>query len=1028
MKTRIIIISVLVLLALSTCASAAWWNTDWERRTMVDLTNVPSGGGTYRVNLHYGIGNNTATDVYFNYGAADYFADLRFMLDNTTNCTYYVDWGSYPPAMASVIVPNNGTLSIYYGNSGAAAGTSGILDMINHTLVDSFETSAGWSCWGDVKHCGVTSEWYTDGLVSFKLKAGNAANPNAVAYAQKAIALPPDTYFTTFDTYGYDGAGQVSHWYVYCNGVCVATDLTGEVRSYLNITSLKLRANAHYLNGAHVFVDALYAYVYKKPYTVVLTNFTEEEWWAVHVTDYAPSPIPALYENDSQTFNVTLAWLIDPSCTTTWYLNNSSVHVNASTTSYNRSYTNTSLKQGYYNLTMKAVTANSNTSFTWMFPVHPPTVWITNMTPTYHPTAYEDQPYTFSVNLTWNGTENVQTRWYIANASDTDNKTLVYTNPVTTTDFREYTNASMKKGSYIFTANATPIGDNPISSNVTWNVTVMAASYVPDGYATIQAAVDAFCSIGGDDIIVVRDGTYTENIVIPGGCDNISIVSENGSATTIIKAASASNPVIATSSNNNTLIQGFTIKEGLYGITIDTGSSHTTLTDNIITANFNTGLYITGSHANLTTINNTCSYNQDGLMLYNAADLTINDTVCKYNSDDGMHIQGCDHVIISDCSATYNANNGIEMTGSSDFNEIRNNTIEYNNDYGVAIAAGSDYNKIYNNQFHNGVNTYDESLNVWYTTLTESVNIIGGQYIGGNSYSDYEGGDADHDGIGDEPYLISGGSNKDMLPLTGLGYWVAFDRPTYLIGGTMVMNYHLQEGEAAFGTYNYFVEVRDDQNALRGTWSITYGEETGAYNTELQLGWRTGTYTTYLWRTPKAGGGEVLLDYDEATVGVYMEITGTVYDVKNSVTLSDVDVVFNQLGTMFTDTTATDGTYTASGLEIDKNTIVSATKTGYDHEDYTVMILAEQVYIVDLYMLPEEPYRNGSAIGGVITSYPFHQAIEGASVNLYNWTWGDTKTTDHLGFYTFENLVGGTYNITAAKGGHLTHTPEIVTV
>ena len=911
-------------------------------------------------------------------------------------------------------------------------------DIYDITVVETFESTSGWgtTCtWGQ-GCCGspiiqLRDSWYTQGSwATFFQASCNGAADHWNVYS-KTVSVS-NVYYTLVDFYGHHSGG--GDWYLYMGGL-TAHSVSGMVydsRTYVSGDISSIRVAIGMANGASgvdwVYVDDLRAYCYKKPYATVNNTFTEEERWKVRVTGYAPSLIPVLYENESQTFNVTLAWSVDPSCTTTWYVNNSTAHVNTSTSSKERSYTNTSLKQGFWNFTTKAVTANSNTSFTWMFPVHPPTVWITNMTPSYHPTYYIDRPVTLAVNLTWNGTENVQTKWYIANTSDPANKTLVYTNPNTTTDYREYTNSSMKGGTYAFTVNATPLGNNSVSANVTWNVTVHPAAYVPDGYSTIQAAVNAFCNISTNDIIVVRDGIYTENIELPYNCDNISIVSENGSATTVIKAASGSSPVISMFNNNNTLIRGFTIKDGTYGITIDSGSGNTTLEDNILTTNFNTGLYVTGSHEHLVTINNTCSYNQDGVMLYNAADATINGTICTYNSDDGVHIQGCDHITISDCTTTYNANNGVELTGSSDFNVIRNNTIEYNNDYGVAIAAGSDYNKIYNNKFHNGANAYDESLNVWYTTLTKGSNIIGGQYIGGNSYSDYAGADADHDGIGDEPYYISGGVNKDMLPLTGLGYWVAFDRPTYLIGETMQMNYHLTEGEAAFGTYNYFVEVRDDENALRGTWSITYGEETGAYSKELKLGWRTGTYTVYLWRTPKAGGGEVLLDYDTATVGIYMEITGTVYNVPNNMTLSGVDVVFNQLGTMFTDTTAADGTYSVSGLEIDKNTAVSATKNGYDHEDFTVTILAEQVYTVDLYMLPEEPYRNGSAIGGVITSYPFHQAIEGAAVNLYNFTWGDSRTTGWLGFYTFEELTSGTYTITASKAGHSTHTPENVTV
>jgi len=53
-------------------------------------------------------------------------------------------------------------------------------------------------------------------------------------------------------------------------------------------------------------------------------------------------------------------------------------------------------------------------------------------------------------------------------------------------------------------------------------------SYVPNDYPTVQAAVDA-ASPG--DTIIVRDGTYTENIDV--NKDHLTIQSENGTDSTI---------------------------------------------------------------------------------------------------------------------------------------------------------------------------------------------------------------------------------------------------------------------------------------------------------------------------------------------------------------------------------------------------------------------------------------------------------------------------------------------------------------
>ena len=95
-----------------------------------------------------------------------------------------------------------------------------------------------------------------------------------------------------------------------------------------------------------------------------------------------------------------------------------------------------------------------------------------------------------------------------------------------------------------------------------------ATIYVPDDYATIQAAVAAASS---GDAIIVRAGTYTENIVVNKGY--LTITSEEGAGVTTIQAANPGNHVIYVGNVNGVKISGFTIRgataEGKGGISLE---------------------------------------------------------------------------------------------------------------------------------------------------------------------------------------------------------------------------------------------------------------------------------------------------------------------------------------------------------------------------------------------------------------------------------------------------------------------------
>jgi len=104
----------------------------------------------------------------------------------------------------------------------------------------------------------------------------------------------------------------------------------------------------------------------------------------------------------------------------------------------------------------------------------------------------------------------------------------------------------------------------------------------------------------------------------------------------------------------------------------------------------------------------------------------------------------------------------------TDCNYVFSNIIA-NNLVGVQPESGF-YNKISNNYFRNDYNghTPNDETNYWNTTRSTGHNIISGPYIGGNYWHDYDGEDLDEDGIGETPYTIFGGTNKDYLPLVDI--------------------------------------------------------------------------------------------------------------------------------------------------------------------------------------------------------------------------------------------------------------------
>jgi len=284
---------------------------------------------------------------------------------------------------------------------------------------------------------------------------------------------------------------------------------------------------------------------------------------------------------------------------------------------------------------------------------------------------------------------------------------------------------------------------------------------------SIQAAVNA---ADPNDTIIVRDGTYTENVDV--NVAHLTIQSENGSAYCAVKAKDPKHPVFYVG-GSYVNISGFTVTgttyyTGMGGIHIRYDAiykaDHCNISNNNCFNN-NNGISIQ-SHNNII-FNNNCSNNEYAGIEFNGyaagfkgSNSIYNNTCCE-NQQHGICIYNLINSDIYGNNCSNNTGYGV-ILGDSKNNHLYNNNCL--NNFFCILVEDSINNTFYVNNFKNDIISRN-SKNACNSTSKITYTYNGTTYENylGNYWDDYTDVDSDSDGIWDNPYSID--LDNDNYPL-----------------------------------------------------------------------------------------------------------------------------------------------------------------------------------------------------------------------------------------------------------------------
>lgn len=235
----------------------------------------------------------------------------------------------------------------------------------------------------------------------------------------------------------------------------------------------------------------------------------------------------------------------------------------------------------------------------------------------------------------------------------------------------------------------------------------------------------------GQVILVNCDRVTVENLSLSHTTCSVELVGTNNSKIASNNIVNCQSGIGLWSSSNNRIYKNNITTNSIGGIGLGSSSTNNTVSENIVAEN-PIGMEFVGS------TNNTISEN--------------NITECIYYA---IELWQSSNTVVSRNNVAKNAY-GIVLSGSSNSTLGENNIAD--NDNGVLLYNSSN-NKIHHNSFRDNINQtrIESSSNMW----------DDGFPSGGNYWSNYNGTDANYDGIGNAEYSIDT-NNTDHYPLIGM--------------------------------------------------------------------------------------------------------------------------------------------------------------------------------------------------------------------------------------------------------------------
>jgi len=301
----------------------------------------------------------------------------------------------------------------------------------------------------------------------------------------------------------------------------------------------------------------------------------------------------------------------------------------------------------------------------------------------------------------------------------------------------------------------------------------------PGYFRTIQEAINN--ATAGQTIFVVN-GTYNETLLIDKA---ISLVGQNRDNTTI-DGSQLSNVISITADNvamkgfhvrnssptkgaairmdrtNNNLIAENYISDSYQGIYLSSSNNNTILGNTLAGNDYCVEIF---SSSNNIVSNNTMTNSLEGIGIFTSSNNIVSNNLMTDNTNDGIGIYTSSNNIITNNIISDNSY-GIVLSTSHN-NIVARNSISLSTNFGVNIASGSSNNILYHNNLNNS-----QQVEPDFSLMLPNIWDLSGE---GNYWSDYNGIDANADGIGDTQYKIDF-RNRDNNPLMGQfsDYYIQF--------------------------------------------------------------------------------------------------------------------------------------------------------------------------------------------------------------------------------------------------------------